>query len=142
MLNEIIMGISMKLNAVFGDRYTVYANDVKQGLEVPCFFIQILKPEISPLLGRRSLTRTPFDVLFFPEVSGCNTELYDVAGKMIEVMDFITLPDGSLLHCTGISYEIVDDVLHFFMNVNYTTTKNCKEDAMETFGVDVGTKKG
>lgn len=142
MLNEIIKGISMKLNAAFGDRYTVYANDVKQGLDVPCFFIQILKTEISPLLGQRSLTRTPFDVLFFPEDPSNNIEIYDVAGKMVEAMDYIALPDGSLLHCTGISYEIVDDVLHFFMNVNYTTTKDCKEDAMETFGVDVGTKKG
>lgn len=37
MLNEIITGISQKLNATFGDGYEIYENDVEQGLEEPCF---------------------------------------------------------------------------------------------------------
>ena len=38
MLNEIIKGISMALNAAFGDGYEIYQNDVEQGLKEPCFF--------------------------------------------------------------------------------------------------------
>lgn len=37
MLNEIIKGISMALNAAFGDEYEIFQNDVEQGLEEPCF---------------------------------------------------------------------------------------------------------
>ena len=37
MLNEIIKGISMALNAAFGDGYEIYQNDVEQGLKEPCF---------------------------------------------------------------------------------------------------------
>ena len=33
MLNEIIKGISMALNAAFGDGYEIYQNDVEQGLK-------------------------------------------------------------------------------------------------------------
>ena len=40
MLNEIIKGISMALNAAFGDGYEIYQNDVEQGLKEPCFLIR------------------------------------------------------------------------------------------------------
>ena len=59
MLNEIIKGISMALNTAFGDGYEIYQNDVEQDLKEGCFFIQVLKPELSPLLGRRSMKRNP-----------------------------------------------------------------------------------
>ena len=45
MLNEIIKGISMALNAAFGDGYEIYQNDVEQGLKEPCFLIAVLQPE-------------------------------------------------------------------------------------------------
>ena len=38
MLNEVITGISKKLNATFGDGYEIYENDVEQDLTEPCFF--------------------------------------------------------------------------------------------------------
>ena len=49
MINEIIKGVSMKLNATFGAGYKIYQNDVEQGFKEPCFFIAVLKPDISPL---------------------------------------------------------------------------------------------
>ena len=39
----------MKLNATFGAGYKIYQNDVEQGFKEPCFFIAVLKPDISPL---------------------------------------------------------------------------------------------
>lgn len=142
MLNEIVKGISMKLNATFGDGYKIYQNDVKQGLEEPCFFIQILKPQLSPLLGRRFMVQNPFDVLYFPADPGNNAELIDVAEKLMGCLDFITLPNGDLLHGTGISYEIVDDTLHFFISYKHTSHTVEEKNAMETLDVDAGTQKG
>ena len=37
----------MKLNATFGAGYKIYQNDVEQGFKEPCFFIAVLKPDIS-----------------------------------------------------------------------------------------------
>lgn len=37
MINEIIKGVSMKLNATFGAGYKIYQNDVEQGFKEPCF---------------------------------------------------------------------------------------------------------
>ena len=39
MLNEIVKGIAVQLNAVFGDGFEIYQNNVEQGLKEPCFFI-------------------------------------------------------------------------------------------------------
>ena len=46
MLNEIVKGIAVQLNAVFGDGFEIYQNNVEQGLKEPCFFIAVLQPEL------------------------------------------------------------------------------------------------
>ena len=104
MLNEIIKGISMALNAAFGDEYKIYQNDVEQGLTEPCFFIAVLKPEITPMLGRRFIQRNPFDIQYFPTFPGNNAEMITAAGTMVEALNFITLPGGDLLHGTSVNY--------------------------------------
>ncbi|MEL0861914.1 hypothetical protein VXA97_19790, partial [Clostridioides difficile] len=44
MLNNIIDGISIKLDKSFGNEYTIYSEDVEQGINEPCFFIVPLNP--------------------------------------------------------------------------------------------------
>ena len=141
MLNEIIKGISMALNTAFGDEYEIFQNDVEQGLEEPGFFIQVLKPELSPLLGRRSMKRNPLDVMYFPKATGNNAEMITVAETLMECLTQISLPNGDLLHGTSMNYEIVDDVLHFMVNFNLPLIRPYEETYMETLETDVGTRK-
>lgn len=140
MLNEIIIAVSMKLNATFGNKYKAYENDVKQGLKPPCFFIGVLKPELSPLVGRRYLSINPLDVRFIPADKERNSEMFSIAAELLEALEYITLPDGDVLRGTGMNYEIVDGVLHFFVNYNLTLIKSAEEVNMETLTVDMGTK--
>mgnify|MGYP000009979225 CR=1 FL=1 len=142
MLNEVIKGISMALNTAFGDEYEIRQNDVEQGLVNGSFFIQVLKPELTPLLGRRSMKRNPFDVMYFPKAPGNNAEMFTVAETMMEALDFITLPSGDLLHGTSVNYEIVDNVLHFFVNYNLPMIRPAEETYMETLETEVGTIGG
>lgn len=142
MLNEIIKGVSMKLNTSFGDGYKIYQSDVKQGLKEPCFFIAVLQPELSPLLGTRRMNRNPLDVQYIPSGPGENAEMFSVAGKLVEVLEFITLPGGDLLHGTKMNYEVVDGVLHFFVNYNLPMIRPRDETYMETLETDVGTVGG
>ena len=139
MLNEIIKGVSMKLNATFGNRYRAYENDVKQGLKPPCFFIGVLKPELSPLVGRRYLSTNPLDIRFIPPDGGRNTEMFSVAAELLEALEYITLSDGDMLRGTGMSYEVVDGVLHFFVSYNLTLIKPVEKIPMETLDVEMGT---
>lgn len=142
MLNEIIDGISRKLNATFGDGYEIYKNDVEQGLTEPCFFIAVLKPELSPLLGTRGIKRNPFDIHYFPKRAGNNAELFNTAERLMFALEYITMADGLPLRGTAMSYEAIDGVLHFFVNFNMTVIQPREENPMETLTTNVGTKKG
>ena len=142
MLNEIIKGVSMKLNAAFGDAYKIYYNDVRQGLEKPCFFLAVLNPTITPRIGGQYMSRNPLDIQFIPADETQNDEMYATAWGLMEALEFIALPNGDLLHGTGMSYEAVDGVLHFFVSYNLPLRKPVEEVAMEILDADVGTTKG
>ena len=140
MLSEIIDGIAIAINSIFGDEIEIYKDNVTQGLKEPCFFIAILKPEVTPLIGTRSIRNNSFDIQYFPKES--NTEMLDVAEKLINSLEFITLLNGDILHGTGVSYEIIDNVLHFFISYNLTMIKVTDKTNMETLETDVSVKKG
>lgn len=137
MLNEIIKGISITLHSTFG--FEIFANRVGQGLEAPCFFISVLKPEVSPLLGQRSLWRNPLDIQYFPSDSDKYDEMYQAADKLMDCLEFVTLPNGDLLHGTNMSYEVIDGVLHFFVNYNLSMHKPTDNIYMETLETNVNT---
>lgn len=132
MLNEIVKGISLALNTAFGDGYAIYQDDVEQGLEEPCFFISVLSPQLSPLVGWRSVKRNPFDILYFPTAPGKNAEMFDIAETMMECLAQIRLPNGDLLRGTGMHYEVADDVLHFMVNYNLILSRREEKESMET----------
>lgn len=114
MLDEILQGVAGALHALCGEA-EIYRDEVQQGLAPPCFFLGVLKPGYTPLLGRRSLYRCPLDVQYFPPEPGALGPLYTVAEALAGALEFIALPDGSIAHGTGMSYQVEDGVLHFFI---------------------------
>lgn len=132
MLNEIMEAIAIKINSVFGDDYEIYRDTVQQGLKEPCFFIGILKPEITPIMGNRFIERNPFDIQYFPKKQGDSAELFTVAKKLMLSLDFITLLDGDQLHGIHMSYEIIENVLHFFVQYHVSMKKQTEKTYMET----------
>lgn len=94
------------------------------------------------MLGRRFIKVNPFDIQYFPTSPRNNAEMFTVAETMMETLEFITLPNGDLLHATSVSYEIVDNVLHFFVNFNLPMIRPADETMMETLETEVGTVGG
>ena len=140
MVNELLNGISIKLNQVFGDGYEIYGDtDVVQGLKEPCFFIAILNPSQTKLIGQRYFREHPFDVQFFPTKSGDNVELQGVASELFLALEYITLLNGDLVHGTSMNYENVDGVLHFKVNYNMFLRKVEPKDNMEDISIDENT---
>lgn len=115
MINEIIQGVAVKLSDTF-DGYKIYQNNVEQGFTTPCFFVEPVKPTISPLAQGRYLSRNPLDIHYFPTEGRNNAEMFRVAEELTECLEYINLSDGELLRGTSVSYEMVDGVLHFFTN--------------------------
>ena len=142
MLNEIIKGVSVRLYDSFGDAYRIYQNDVEQGLKEPCFFIQILEPSRSPLLGQRSMVRIPLDISYFPRRGGNNDEMLSVGWQLMEQLEYITLPNGDTVRGTKMTFEVVDGVLHFFVGYNMTILHPEDKQFMDTVDMDVSTQGG
>jgi hypothetical protein len=124
MLNSVLEAISKKLNLEFGDTYKIHDEQVKQGLTEPCFFIMLLNPAQTQVIGKRYFRTQPFDIHYFPSTADKNTEMNDVADRLNDAMEFITLDNGDKLHGTSINHQIVDGVLHFFVNYNFYVRKD------------------
>lgn len=139
MLNDIVKGVSKKLAGEFKG-YRIYQNDVKQGLKLPCLFVSVLKPDISPLGRNRFMSRNPLDVMFFPEDERDNTKMCEVAEKLVWLLEFITLPDGDLLHGTNKSWQIEGGILHFFVDFDHTIKREVSDEKMKDADISVGTE--
>ena len=140
MLNKIITGISQALDAEFNsenEEYIIHTENVEQGLEEPCFFIFSLKPSSKQLVGNRYERKYPFDIHFFPDtelvdgISTINNQINEVTERLFTALEYITV-DNSLVRGTSMNVEIVDSVLHFFINFNMIVKK--ETDPIETMG--------
>ena len=95
MVNDLINGISIKLNQVFGDEYRIYTNSVTQGLTEPCFFIAVVDSSQAQLIGNRYFRQHSFDIHYFPASEGDNEEILSVASELFEILEYINLPNGT-----------------------------------------------
>lgn len=115
MINAVIGGISNALFAAFGERYEIFDDEIKQDLKEPCFFIACINPACRLFPGKRYFRTNNFCVHYFPETDTKKRECMDVAERMLECLEVITA-DGTKIRGTKMKYEVVDGVLHFFVN--------------------------
>lgn len=140
MINDVMDAIAIKLHEVFGDEYEIHKNDIKQGLEEPCFLITLVDSTKENLLNTRSKRLLPFDILFFPNKG--NSQCHSVSDTLMNEFDMIKSVDSVLFRGTKMRSEIVDGVLHFFVNYNYIAmVQEEKMDSMESLEVS-NSKKG
>ena len=113
MINKIIDGISVAINAEFGDDYEIYTESVEQGLNEPCFSILCLNPTNEQFLGRRYFRKNQFCIHYFPKGEEKNKEINEVRERLFECLELVTV-DGDLCRGTNMSSETSDGVLSFF----------------------------
>lgn len=116
MINSIIESISITLNAEFGDRCKTHREAKRQGLIEPCFFIQCLNPTENLFFWKRYFRQNQFCIQYFPEdkIHG-NQECYAVAERLFSCLEYLDVV-GDLVIGTKMKYEVVDGILHFFVN--------------------------
>ncbi len=134
MINNIITGISQKLDESFNlqeEKYNIYTDGVEQGLEEPCFFIFSLSPNQRQVSNNRYYREHSFDIQYFPSTTELNFELNEMVETLYQTMEYI-MANGELIRGTKMNAEIVNNVLHFFVNYNmYVTREVIKEESME-----------
>lgn len=116
MINEIVKGISKKLHETFGSEYAIYKENIPQGFKEPCFFIQHVQTFSNRKLANRYFRENQFDVMFFPKDDNKkNFNTHEVSESLFLSLEYIFVLDN-LVRGVKMSPEIVDGVLHFFVN--------------------------
>ncbi|WP_102815564.1 phage tail terminator family protein [Clostridioides difficile] len=141
MLNNIIDGISVRLDKVFGESYTIYSEDVEQGINEPCFFIVPINSSKTSYPNGRELKKNSFDVYYLPRSKDKSFEINEIAEILLEELEYIEI-NGDLVRGTNMNFEVVDNVLHFFVDYNYFTIKNNDTDKMDTVELFGDLKRG
>ena len=132
MINKIIDGISISLNAEFGDDYKIYTESIEQGLKEPCFSILCVNPTNELFRGKRYFRKNLFCIQYFPSRKDEKyAECMEVLERMFDCLEIIKVIDdpqrGTKMHG-----EVVDGVLNFFVNYDMFVYKVENTDAMET----------
>ena len=125
-IDDIVEAISIKLHNTFGSSYKKYIDEVPQGFEEPCFFIQFLNLEEFNRLGQRWRVHTFFNVQYF----GDNAR--NMTLKVQRALDIVELLNGQLMRSTSKNSEVVDGVAHNFMNFNFTLAEVEAKEFMES----------
>lgn len=114
--NKIRYGIMNALYTHFPD-IERYGEEIKEGLDPPCFFVKLLNGSQNQELGRRYKRANFFDIHYFSD-GDKNEDLNDMAEKLYDKLEIIEI-DGIKYRGTGMNHEIVGRVLHFFIEYNF-----------------------
>ncbi|MGE7623601.1 phage tail terminator family protein [Viridibacillus sp. NPDC096237] len=114
-INDVVTAIAIKLHDTFGDNYTIYTESIEQGFQEPAFFIALLEPNLKQAIGNRYHKTIPFDIHYFGKG---NMDAHITADKLMCDMEYIQCLNGDLLRGTKMRANLIDDVMHFFVNYN------------------------
>lgn len=138
MINKIIDGVIAKLDELYGDTYP-YAREVsEQGVEDGSFFVKALKPSRKQIINTRGNEKYPIDIHFFNFEH--IADAYDIASVLMANMTDIIVC-GHIVHGSDIEYEVVDDVLHFFITYSLTTRREeTPAENVQSVDINITTK--
>lgn len=139
MINKIIDGISISLNAEFCDDYKIYTESIEQGLKEPCFSIVCVNPTNELFRGKKYFRKNLFCIQYFPKGEDKRSECMDVLERMFDCLEVIKVGED-LQRGTSMHGEVVDQVLNFFVNYDMFVYKVESTDAMGTMDLTSNVK--
>ncbi|MBQ8248498.1 MAG: hypothetical protein IJY93_01265, partial [Clostridia bacterium] len=133
--NMVLDGITLAIRLAYPGSH-IESDSLEQGLETPAFILLLVSGEQIAQVGSRYKRPSRFDVLYFPTKG--REECCAVADELRSVLELITLPSGDMLRGTGMSFEITDGVLHFFVSYNHFVCRKADETMMEKIKLEQG----
>jgi hypothetical protein len=100
--------------------------EIKQELDPPHFFVRLLEPDHTQELGQRYRRDHPFVVRYF-SAKRTNEEMYDMAEQLTSALKRITV-GGRQCQGQGMRFQIVDEVLHFFVTYSLLVWEQLPND--------------
>lgn len=110
----------IKKLSLFTPEYPVYDEAVEQGMQQPCFFVLLLESSQNREINRRYQRFNSVDVHYFPDRNAAapREECELMAERLYSEIEYVAGIEGGY-RGTGMRHEIVDGVLHFFVQYNY-----------------------
>lgn len=133
--NKILDGISLAIRGEWPDGQ-IFSDEVQQGLKPGDFNIILITSSQTQIVGERYRRAPLFDVLYYPKNG--REECYDIADRLSLVLNVISLPEGDLIRGTGLDFEIIDGVLHFYVRYTHYVCRTDPGDPMETLELKQG----
>lgn len=126
-INDVRHAVMAALNRQF-PTIKIYGEEIVQGFEAPAFFVKLLSAVQTQELGPRYMRMHSFDVHYF-SLDDKNEDAHDIAEKLYEVLEVIEY-NGVQYRGTNMNHEIVDRVLHFFVDYNVHVRRVAPEAPM------------
>lgn len=111
-INDVRYAVHAALDNAFPG-IKVSGEEIKQNLNHPRFFVRLLEPAHTQELGNRYKRDLPFAIRYFA-ADRANADMYNMAEQLTSVLKWITV-GGRHLPGQSMSFQIVDEVLHFFV---------------------------
>lgn len=121
MTNDVNSCIASVLDKEFG--YEVNMEEIKQELNVPCFFITLLDSSTKVIIGQRYEKQNQLCIQYFPESQQVQRECNNVAERLTLCLEYIPDQEGGLLRGVDMHYQVVDGILNFFVTYNIQVFK-------------------
>jgi len=126
-VNDVRSGVISALAKHFPDM-DIYGEEIKQGLEEPCFFVKLFPVTQDRMQGRRYSRYHSFDIHYFPlSQVDANEEMFEVAESLLDHMEYIEVA-GSPCRGKNMEHEIVDGILHFKVDYDFHVLREKKDE--------------
>lgn len=136
--NQIKVAILEKLKEQFPE-YRRYSEEIKQGFQAPCFFLATINNQSEQkTIGKRYMRTISFDLHFFPPKGEgrSNERMYEIGDLLYMLLEVAQIPE-QLVYGSDMHFEIVDGVLHFFVDYKVFVYRQTEPDAyMEKLNVE------
>jgi hypothetical protein len=118
-INDVRDGVIGALSSLF-PAAKIYGEEIKQGFTPRSFFVKVMNAGQDREVGQRYKRMHAFDVHYFADIhdQDLNEELHAVAEQLYGGLERVSVPGGTC-RGTGMSHEIVDRTLHFFVQYNF-----------------------
>lgn len=139
MINQIMESVSIALNKEFGDDYTIYTEEVKQGLTNPCFFIFCLNPSCNLFFNKKYFRENSFCIQYIPATDDVKEECNAVAERLFGCLELLSV-SADKLRGTKMNFEVVDDVLNFYVNYDFFVYREESRELMDSISETINVK--
>ena len=135
--NDVISIISYTISSNIPDIEDIYKEEVPQGMSTPSFFIYLINSEQDKLLNNRYKRLFKVAIKYFTDKKDeINQDMYSVADKLTEILEQMEY-DNKIIKGRNMEYKILDDVLHFYFDVDNKLIKKTDSNKFGPLEVDV-----